>query len=110
MSDTPRGLLVTIFRRADGADSTKGGVSSKVTHAILIIPGDQGSRIFDPDDRAPALYLQRWRGFYRAVPVELKPDQHAGYMWGGNFIHSSDGRFPSRHPIPVHDRREEGGR
>ena len=35
---------------------------------------------------------------------------HSGGKWfmaGGNFIVSSDARFPGRYPIPVHDRTED---
>lgn len=41
----------------------------------------------------------------RAVP--LGPDGPVlGGMAGGHYIHTSDGRFPTHAPIPVHDRIE----
>ena len=40
-----------------------------------------------------------------AVPAGIyKSNKHS--MFGGNFIHTSDSRFPGRAPIPVHDRVE----
>jgi hypothetical protein len=27
-------------------------------------------------------------------------------MWGGHFVYSSDSRWPTRRPIPLHDRYE----
>ena len=53
----------------------------------------------------------RWRFTDRVVvyvhaePVD-KPEGKVGPMFGGNFIYTSDSRFPNDYPIPVHDRFE----
>jgi hypothetical protein len=40
-----------------------------------------------------------------AVPAGIyKSGRHS--MFGGNFIHTSDSRFPAKAPISVHDRLE----
>ena len=37
---------------------------------------------------------------------EVYPKGNVGYMFGGNFIHTSDSRIPNDYPIPIHDRQE----
>jgi len=45
-------------------------------------------------------------GRLRAVPKKLK-DEGVWYMNGGNFVYTSDSRFPADYPIPVFDRVEK---
>lgn len=101
-----KGMIVEVFRRADGYDCTNGGVSSK--HAAFVLVGEGVPELAEADERYPVLFLERNGNFgYRAVPGE------PGWkMFGGNFIYSSDGRFweLSRGPIPIHDRFEESCR
>lgn len=101
-----QGLSVDILRPADGSDCTNGGVSSRATSAILV--GEGVPEIFSPRPGVPVLRLViRWRGtpneYMHAEPVEA-PAGKVGPMFGGNFIKTSDSRFPSRYPIPIHDR------
>lgn len=105
-----KGLLVFVLRSADGLDCTAGGVTSRATKAILV--GEGVPEIFEPTADSPALVLKKkWAGTPReylyAVPTDVP--ENAWVTFGGNFIHTSDGRFPCRYPIPVHDR-IEGGR
>jgi hypothetical protein len=44
-------------------------------------------------------------GLLRAIPKKLV-DEGAWVMNGGNFVHTSDSRFPADYPIPVFDRVE----
>jgi len=48
----------------------------------------------------------RGREYLHAVEVGVSKPGHNGPMMGGNFIHSSDSRFPSDYPIAIHDRFE----
>ena len=105
-----KGLLVFIYRNGLG-DCTNGGVSSKATKAVLV--GVDIPEIFEPSDQAPALHLREFKGRLIAVPAPLPrwrgtyEIQHLdGWMSGGNYIHTSDSRFPGNHPIPIYDRRE----
>ena len=108
------GIRVDIFRPAFG-DCSNGGISSKVKTVTLV----DADGPFQPDAAAPAVMLivRNLFGerYVHAVPVEL----HRSGKWamfGGTFIHSSDGRFGEavskltghRHtyPIALHDRTE----
>ena len=42
-----------------------------------------------------------------AVPSGIDGCPRRGGMAGGNFVYTSDSRFPSRQPISVHDRFED---
>lgn len=109
---TPRqGLLVEILRSADGRDCTIDGVSSKVAYATITGPGIP--EIFGVEDDRPELVydprtdmsLNLGRPCPVLVPRELL-DEKVWTMFGGNFAYTSDSRFPSNQPIPIHDRVE----
>lgn len=109
------GLLCHVYRWRLG-DCTNGGVSAGNDCFVLV--GAEGP--FEPNDRHPALYLARWYGRTIACPEDLEAAyplrrnqrddcsiEHPGcWMFGGNFIYSSDSRFPTKAPIAVYDRRE----
>ena len=59
-----------------------------------------------PDDELVLVERQLWGepAWYAKPAGLLKSNTHS--MMGGNFIHTSDSRFPGRAPIPVHDRVE----
>lgn len=119
------GLLVTVLRRADGADCTAGGVSSQTpTLCVVNVPGP-----FSPSERAAAVLLAvNGLGNPILVPavwsdtgadadwVPLRPAGYVGPMAGGNYAESSDDRFTKAvrelggHPfygaLSVHDRFE----
>lgn len=103
------GLHCSVLRNADHGDCTNGGLTSRVSAVTLVGEGVEGP--FEPTERDPGVKLvRRWAGtpreYLHAEPLEAPPAGHVGWMFGGNFIHTSDGRFPSRYPIPVHDRSE----
>jgi hypothetical protein len=96
-----KGLLVDII----GRDCTNGGITSGKTKAILC--GHGIPEVFESNENTPALKIEPGNGGRKliAVPVEQPSDQ-CGPMFGGNFVYSSDSRFPSDQPIHVHDRFE----
>ncbi len=105
-----KGLLVFVYRGVSFGDCTAGGMSSRVDKFVLINDEQKDAEVFEPDGDAPALVLvRRWAGtsreYLHAEPLD-KPDDKLGPMMGGNFIYSSDSRFPSSYPIPIHDRFE----
>jgi hypothetical protein len=115
----PRGMLVSILKDADGHDCTNQGVTSDVKQAVLVGAGIPELAESGPD--FPALYVYPWCGHYMAVPEEAigfeeVRDRHVvngkiprfkhWWIFGGNWVWSSDSRFPAVAPIPVHDRRE----
>jgi len=100
-----KGLLVNVYRWQH--DCTNGGISSKFDNFILVSPGIL-PEIFDSHDDCPALLMVRspLGEDWIAVPAEGKDANKVGWMFGGNFVYTSDSRFTPGHPIRVHDRQE----
>lgn len=103
-----KGLLVTILRSALG-DTTNDGVTGvRKGHKSVLLVGDGVAEVFEENESRPTLRLVRRNlgGEYLHAEPVVQPRGMVGPMFGGNFVHSSDSRFPSRYPIPVHDRFE----
>jgi hypothetical protein len=64
-------------------------------------------KIFEANSKYPAVRLVRRKlsfgEYIHAVPIGIEDGRS---MMGGTFIYSSDSRFPSKYPIPLHDRVE----
>lgn len=108
MSDV-EGLLVSIYRRS-GSDCTNGGISGKINGGVVTGFGiGIDSEIFPPSDDAPHYIIIKdnvcGRERIRAVPADLL-ESGKWTMFGGNFLYTSDSRFPSDAPIAIHDRVE----
>jgi hypothetical protein len=99
------GIRANVYSR-NGADTTNGGVTSRVDSVVIV----NAEGPFEPSEDSPAVRIAEKTVFGKtvtyAVPVET-PDGKRGPMFGGNFIYSSDKRFPSDDPIKVHDRFED---
>lgn len=96
-----KGLLVEILRSVYSANGK--GISNKVQKAILVGPGVP--EIFSVTEDTPALYLQQ-RTFRGKTTLYVTPTNESGigkYGFSGNFIYTSDARFPSDAPIKIHD-------
>jgi len=105
-------LTVFVYRDSHG-DSSNGGVSAK--NAMLTL-------FWDATYDAVAAYLENHPKIDKDTVVLLNKRQlwgddawyaepfikgrGVGPMFGGTFIHTSDSRFPKKHPIPLHDRYE----
>lgn len=102
----PSGILVNFLTVAQFGDSSLGGISSRCKGATLIL--EEGGP-FEPSDDYPGVVLLPGLGHnnpnLRAVPIELA-DGKRWTMSGGAWIYTSDGRFPARAPIALHDRVE----
>lgn len=102
-----KGMLVDIYKPADGTDCTLRGVTSRSVRALLIAGDEQELTEVRSAlrDKYPILILEKdyVPGYVRVVPVS---NYKIRWTFGGNFIYSSDSRFPSPYPIPVHDRQE----
>ena len=102
-----KGLSVNVFVDSNGGDFTLGGVSSD--HNNLILLGESVAGVFSPDENTPAVLLVE-RVIYGNAYLSVVPCDSDGrkldgqWAFGGNFIYTSDSRFPSKQPIPVHDR------
>lgn len=116
MSSQRKGLLVDIYRPADGRDSSNNGISSQRTRAILI--GEGIPEVFGPGiDREPVFVLVRreipraigtTEPYFHVEPLVEPGECHPWFMAGGNFVYSCDSRFRDicGYPIPIHDRVE----
>ena len=113
----PTGLSCGVYRASDlqaFGDSTNGGVSGRFNRVVLMRdPNEIDERVpvidapFAAREDMPALYLKPGHiDGWRAVPANDPPEGCTPWMFGGNFIYSSDSRFPSHQPIAVHDRTE----
>ena len=101
-------LPVEVYRWALG-DCTNGGVSARFNNLYLICEGGW----LEVEDTDPKLIKIVTRpccgreGTYSHVePVNDPSKKECGYMSGGNFVYSCDGRFPFDYPLPVFDRSE----
>lgn len=101
------GMMCNVYRRP-GNDCTNGGVTSlaRCPGGRALLVGLGVPQLFEPTEGEPTLMLVEARGGLIARPADPLPAGHVGWMSGGNFIYTSDSRFPSRQPIPVHDRSE----
>lgn len=90
------------------ADSTNGGLSSQTDKGLLFESPHGNITEEDLQNTKKALdhlVIISKNGYVKAVPSKiLKDGKHS--MFGGNFIYTSDSRFPSDYPIPIHDRVE----
>ena len=102
------GLLVFVYR--NGEDCTNGGITSKQDQIILVLPEGGPFKVRDGE---PYLVLNPREEMSRALGHDCtvaepgfdhRMTEEYWNMFGGNFIYSSDSRFPKNHPIPVHDR------
>ncbi|WNV90292.1 hypothetical protein [Umezawaea sp. Da 62-37] len=132
MSEKPKGLTLYFYRNAKGWDCTNGGISARFDECTLIgivnhtraritgqplvaQPLPEGSRVFEPTDKRPAVYLVMGKHSPNdrfIVPADQKTWQPDGRWWmcGGNYADSSDSRFdellPGGFAVRVHDRHE----
>lgn len=104
-----KGVLVNVYR--GGVDSTNRGISSKF--GLFILVGKGVPEVHEVTDKTPALKLVRHivagEEYLHVEPIDPVPKGHFGWMMGGNFVYSPDGRFRDINPYPlaVHDRSED---
>ena len=99
--------LTFVLRNALG-DSTANGLTSR-EDSIILHHGqdvDLADLTLIPDDELVLVERELFGkpAWYAKPAGLLKSNTHS--MFGGNFIYTSDSRFPSRAPIQVHDRVE----
>jgi hypothetical protein len=75
------------------------------TLASVTLCGEGIVDLVEPTESQPAFVLVK-RNLFGGEHLHAEPAGLEGTSFGGNFIFSSDGRFPSKYPIPVHDRVE----
>jgi len=97
--------ILTYVLRSSLGDCTNNGLTSK-EDSIILHHGEGLDINMIPDDELVLIertLMGKQRNY--AVPASIaKSGVHS--MFGGNFIYTSDSRFPSDAPISVHDRVE----
>ena len=97
-------ILTFVFRHSLG-DCTNNGLTSKEDSIILHYGSDIQADMIPDDELILVERTLFGKEANYAVPAEIyKSGRHS--MAGGNFIYTSDYRFPSDAPISVHDRVE----
>jgi len=109
MSNKILGLGADVYRSGD-YDCTNGGLSSAYDRGVITGYGiNEDSEIFSPDEENPHYVIVRdiccGKERLRAIPADLL-ESGKWTMFGGNFLYSSDSRFPADAPIKIHDRVE----
>lgn len=85
-----------------------GGITEQVDTLYLEVQ-DGHIQLPDEDPRILQLVNREFCGkkyMYTTARNPHVPEGMAGPMFGGNFVFTSDSRFPSAQPIAVHDRYE----
>lgn len=99
-------VLTYVYKNSLG-DCTNNGLTNNYDH-LYLYHGHLDDEIINelPEDSLILIERVLWgKQANYAVPVEIyKSKRHS--MAGGNFIYTSDSRFPSDAPISVHDRIE----
>lgn len=99
-------LFASIYK--DGGDCTNDGLSSKHDRCTVIW-GESVEEIKRnmPDSECVFVIVPgHCKGYQRAIPLKQYLDDRKWVMFGGNFVYTSDSRFPSEYPIKIHDRYE----
>lgn len=115
-----RGVSVDIFR-SGSSDCTNRGVTCRdlaKDSGLVFILFDESIEdgnfkleecLAEPERYVCFKLVRRWAGqaneYLHVEPIN-QPEGHSGPMFGGNFVYTSDGRFPGRYPLSVHDRFE----
>lgn len=97
----PKGMIVDIYRHSL-VDCSLNGIS-RYTNKVLLV-GEGVPPLFEADAHLPVVELRSFKGHMYAAPYAC-PNRSSAM--GGNFIWSSDSRFPARAPIALHDRFEQ---
>lgn len=100
------GLIINVYKDADGHDCTNNGISSKVK--CLLLSGEGIPEIFEASEDCPPVRLVK-RNLSNGEYLHIEPWEHAigtGWMYGGNIADTSDSRKPWKYPVHIHDRQE----
>lgn len=99
-----KGMFAEVYRNGDNYDCTMGGFSS--THNRVLLVGPNVPKIFSPYENTPIVEIVEF-DFRGETSLRIKEVGKPCGMFGGNFLYSSDSRFPSKSPIKIFDRFEK---
>jgi len=103
------GLIVEVYR-CSGKDCSLNGVTANNDTVLLILPQGGPFKAKDFVGEMPLVEIDKRADMSRRHGEDCSCARPYGvdgndYSFGGNFIYTSDSRFPSNRPIPVHDRK-----
>ena len=99
-------LRCNIYKHQN-TDCSNGGISHGHDSVLLVWDEDD---VPETVNGTPVVKLVKrqlgGRLYLHAEPVSRPPKGFSGWMMGGCYIKTSDGRFPNDYPISLHDRME----
>lgn len=99
-------LPVSIYKSPLG-DSSANGITSKNDRLLLVFDGlNSPFKTNEGEDYLVLIKRNIGSEEYLSAKPQSLIESNTHSMFGGNFIFTSDSRFPSSYPIPVHDRVE----
>lgn len=104
-------LHCRIFKHKN-TDCSNGGLSSKFDECMLATSEDDLTKSASDllDKSLPLVKIIKrnlfCRDYYHAEPINPPLPGQTGYMFGGCFVSTCDGRFPFDYPLSLHDRIE----
>ena len=110
--DMKSGMTVWIYKNRGQSYDCKGVFSSKVDEATLLPSPDfpDVPELFEPTGWAPAVVVVKrkvcGKDYLTAYPADADGNPDRNCSSGGCYISSSDSRFVSEYPVPLHDRKE----
>jgi hypothetical protein len=102
-----KGLIVYVYKMPD-CDCTNKGISHDKTQLLLI--GEGIPEIFEGDETNTVVLVKRnlcGKEYLHVEPINYDENNKPWFMAGGNFVYTSDSRFPNKYPISIHDRVEK---
>ena len=105
-------IPVSVYTNSSGVDCSNNGISSRYRTLYLCKPDTTESEVLEyceSHDSNPACFFKRGGKYIRAEHI-CQPKKGGWYMFGGNFMYSSDARFTTfgcnSQPLPIMDRME----
>lgn len=100
LAERKGGVLCYVLRKADHQPGTR-IISDR--HSKFVLIGEDLDTTSVPTDEIPALRFVREQRFGRAWTMYAEPFDAGIFAFGGNWLWTSDSRFPADHPIRIHD-------
>ena len=104
-----RAMRCGIYKH-EGQDFSNHGISSQ--HDNILLLNEEGWIDVDLDNPPENLCIFVERELFGKEANYIRPyedvdtSSHTDYMAGGTLVWTSDSRFPSNHPLELHDRTE----
>jgi len=102
------GLRVEILQSKATGNCSDNGISARYKYVTLT--GLQGDGDYKDSPDAPSVHIrvrEVWGVRYMTAYPEKPAKEGNYYSPGGCFIYTDDSRFPSNHPVPLHDKQEK---